>query len=192
MRKIINLLQTVSQYLDTTFDTGGDSLFKRNIQLAAIIYIIVLFFQLTFVLRYFSGSLPPILFPVILVSIPVLLCGFYLLVVKKRHWLAITILVIYLIIRLNIMMSINLSGLPILNAAFIHLVAFGLVFMLGIKKSIIPISIYSGGLIFQVYLSINNGADEALGMSRFFQFISIHALVLFVAYERSWRDRVRS
>lgn len=186
MRKIITLFKTVSQYLDTIFDTSDDSLFKRNIQLAAVMYIIALFLQLTFVLRYFSGSLPPILFPVILVSIPVLLSGFYLLVVKKRHWLAITILVIYLIIRLNIMMSINLSGLPVLNAAFIHVVAFGLVFMLGIKKSIIPVSIYSGGLIFQVYLSVNNGADEALGLSRFFQFISIHALVLFVAYYNEW------
>ena len=186
IQTVNHYLQTVSQYLDTTFDTGGDSLFKRNIQWAAIVYIIAFFFQLTFILRYFSGSLPPILFPVILVSIPILLSGFYLLVVKKRHWLAIYLLVIYLIIRLNIMMSINLSGLPILNAAFIHIVAFVLVFVLGIKKSIIPIFIYSGGLIFKVYLSINNGADEALGLSRFSQFISIHALVLFFAYYNEW------
>ena len=186
MRKIINLLQTVSQYLDTTFDTGGDSLFKRNIQWAAIMYMITLFSQLAYGLRYFSGSLPPILFPVILVSIPVLLCGFYLLVVKKRHWLAITILVIYLTIRLNIMMSTYLSGLPVLNAAFIHIAAFGLVFMLGTKKSIIPIFIFSGTLIFQVYLSVNNGTGEASGLSRFFQFITIHALVLFFAYYNEW------
>ena len=107
-----------------------------------------------------------------------LLSGFYLLVVKKRHRLSIYILVVYLIIRMNIMVSINLSCLPMLNAAWIHVAAFGLVFMLGVKKNIVPVTLYSGSLILQLFLSLDNSVDDTWDTPRLSQYIYIHGISL--------------
>ncbi|MEE9302270.1 MAG: hypothetical protein V3U84_00655, partial [Thiotrichaceae bacterium] len=138
LQTVNHYLKTVSDYLDVVFDTGGDSLFKRNIQLAAFTYSIALLFQVVHIVQSLSGRFSVTVIPIHLLAILVLLCGFYLLVVKKRHWLAIYILVIYLIIKQNIMMNMNLGDAPMLSDAWAHVVAFALVFMLGVKKSIVP------------------------------------------------------
>ena len=182
----MNPLKTVSRYLDAIFDTGGNSLFKRNIQLAAFTYCIALLFQIAHIVQSLSGRFPATAIPILLVTILVLLSGLYLLVVKKRHWLSIYILVVYLILKQNLMMSMNLSDLPMLSDAWAHVVAFALVFMLGVKKSIIPIILYSGGLILQIYLSLDNRADSGWDTRRFHQFIYIHGLSLFVVYYNEW------
>ena len=179
-------LKNVSQCLDNIFDTDGDSLFKRNIQLAAFTYIIAILRVITHADGVLSGRLPPTHILMLLVSILILLSGLYLLLVKKRHWLSIYILVIYIIINKNINMSMSLSGLTILSAAWDHVSAFAIVFILGIKKSIVPVTLYSGSLILQIYLGLDRSNDDLWDTSRFFQFIQIHALVLFVAYYNDW------
>ena len=177
---------TVSYYLDSTFDTGGNSLFKRNIQFAAFTYCIALLFQIAHIFPVLSGRSPETVIPILLITILVLLSGLYLLVIKKRHWLSIYMLVVYLIIKQNIMMSMNLSDLPMLSDAWAHVAAFALVFMLGVKKSIVPITLYSGGLILQIYLSLDNSVDNSWNTHRFYEFIYIHGLSLFVAYYNEW------
>jgi signal transduction histidine kinase len=179
-------LKTVSHYLNIIFDTDGDSLFKRNIQLAAFFYSIAVFLQIVHITQYLSGSLSPTALLMVLVSILILLSGFYLLVVKKRRWLSIYILVVYLMIKQNIMMSMNLNNLPMLSTAWVHIVAFALIFMLGVKKSIVPITLYSGSLSFQVYLSLDNTIDDTWYTPHFFEFIYTHNLVLFAAYFTEW------
>ncbi len=179
-------LKTVSHYLDSVFDTGGDSLFKRNIQLAAFTYSIALLFQVVHIVQSLSGRFPVTVIPIHMLAILVLLCGLYLLLVKKRHWLAIYILVVYLIIKQNVMMGMNLGDVPMLSDAWAHVVAFALVFMLGVKKSIAPITLYSGGLILQIYLGLDNSADNAWDRSRFYEFIYIHGLSLLVVYYNEW------
>ena len=179
-------VKTVSHYLDAIFNTDGDSLFKRNIQLAAFIYSVALFLQIMHITQYLSGSLSPTALPMVLVSILILLSGFYLLVVKKRRRLSIYILVVYLIIKQNIMMSMNLNDLPMLSIAWVHIVAFALVFMLGVKNSIVPITLYSGSLSFQVYLNLDNNIDDSWYTPHFFEFIYTHNLVLFAAYFTEW------
>jgi hypothetical protein len=170
---------TVSHHLDSTFDTGGNSLFKRNIQFATFTYCIALLFQIAHIFQTLSGRSPETVIPILLGSILVLLSGLYLLVIKKRHWLSIYILVVYLIIKQNVMMNMNLSDLPMLSDAWSHVAAFALVFMLGVKKSIVPITLYSGGLILQIYLSLDNSADNSWNTHRFYEFIYIHGLSLF-------------
>ena len=186
-------LQTISHYIKSTrhflaaaFDTGGDSLLKRNILLAAFSYCIGLIIQTTHLLRFFSGELPQATVPWTLVSIFVLLGGLYLLVIKKRHWLSIYIVVVYLIIRQNSMLSMNLSGAPMLGIAWVHAVAFVLVFMLGIKKSIVPVAIYSGSLILQIILGLDNSADDKWHTASLLQFIYIQFIVLSIAYFNEW------
>ena len=186
LQTVNHYLKTVSDYLDVVFDTGGDSLFKRNIQLAAFTYSIALLFQVVHIVQSLSGRFSVTVIPIHLLAILVLLCGFYLLVVKKRHWLAIYILVIYLIIKQNIMMNMNLGDAPMLSDAWAHVVAFALVFMLGVKKSIVPITLYSGGLILQIYLNLDSGANNAWDRPRFNEFIYIHVLSLFVVYYNEW------
>ena len=186
LQTVNHYLKTVSQCLDNIFDTDGDSLFKRNIQLAAFTYIITILIVITHIVQTLSASLPPTVIPMLLVSILILLSGLYLLVVKKRHWLSIYILVIYLIINKNINMSMSLSGLTMLSAAWDHVAAFAIVFMLGVKKSIVPITLYSGSLILQIYFSLDISVDDFWDTPRFFEFIQIHALSLFVAYYNEW------
>jgi signal transduction histidine kinase len=182
----MNPFQTVSQYLDVIFDTDSDSLFKRNIQLAAFTYIFAMLIVSTHIVRTLSGRLPSTVIPMLLVSILILLSGLYLLVVKKRHWFSIYILVVYLIINKNINMSMSLSGLTMLNAAWDHVAAFAIVFMLGVKKSIVPVTLFSGSLILQIYLGLDNSVDDFWDTSRFIEFIQIHILSLFVAYYNEW------
>ncbi len=186
LQTVNHYLKTVRHYLDAIFDTDGNSLFKRNIQLAAFIYSIALLLQIAHIVQILSGLLPPTVIPMPLVSILILLAGLYLLVVKKRRWLSIYILVAYLIFKQNIMMGMNLSELPMLSTAWIHIVAFGLVFMLGVKKSIVPIILYSGSLSFQVYLGLDNNIDDISYTPHFFEFIYTHNLVLFAAYFTEW------
>ncbi len=186
LQTVNHYVKTVSHYLDAIFNTDSDSLFKRNIQLAALIYSVALFLQIMHITQYLSGSLSPTALSMVLVSILILLSGFYLLVVKKRRWLSIYILVVYLIIKQNIMMSMNLNDLPMLSAAWVHIVAFALVFMLGVKNSIVPITLYSGSLSFQVYLSLDNNIDDTWYTPHFFEFIYTHNLVLFAAYFAEW------
>ncbi len=119
LQTVNHLIKTVRHYLDSTFDTGGNSLFKRNIQLAAFIYSIALLVQIAHIVQTLSGVLPPAVIPMPLVSILILLAGLYLLVVKKRRWLSVYILVVYLIIKQNMMMSMNLNDLPMLSAAWV-------------------------------------------------------------------------
>jgi two-component system sensor histidine kinase BaeS len=58
--------------------------------------------------------------------------------------------------------------------------------MLGVKKSIVPITLYSGSLSFQVYLSLDNTIDDTWYTPHFFEFIYTHSLVLFAAYFTEW------
>ena len=192
-------VKTVSHYLSVIFGTDGNSPFKRNIQLAAFTYIIAMLNVIRHIAQTLSGRLPPIVIPMLLVSMLILLSGLYLLVVKKRHWLSIYILVVYLIINKNINMSMSLSGITMLSAAWDHVTAFAIVFMLGVKKSIVPITFYSSSLILQIYLSLDISVGDLWDTARFFEFIQIHALALFVAYYNEWsitkalqeRDRAR-
>jgi hypothetical protein len=84
-QRINYYLKTVNHYLDSAFDTGGDSLFKRNIQFAAFTYCIALFIQITHIVQSLSGRFSETVIPILLVTILVLLSGLYLLVIKKRH-----------------------------------------------------------------------------------------------------------
>ena len=154
-----HFVKTVSQSLDAIFDTGSDLLFKRNIQLAAIAYCIALIVQIVRIVQYLFGNLRPSVLPLVVVSVLVLLIGLYLLVVKKKHWLAIYILVVYLIITQNIMMSMNLSNLSMLSVSWAHVVASTLVFILGVKKSIVPVTVYSGSLILQIIFRLYYSPD---------------------------------
>ncbi len=178
----MNPLQTVSHYLDAIFDTDGDLLFKRRIQLAAFTYSVAMFLQIAHIVQSLSGNLPPVVIPIALGSLLVLLSGSYLLVVKKRRWLSIYILVVYLIIRQNINMSMNLTHLPLLTNPWAHMVGFVLVVILGVKKSIVFVPFYSGSLILQLFLSLDNSTDDGLNTTRIFEFIYVHGLVLFMAY----------
>ncbi len=178
--------KNVSQCLDNIFDTDGDSLFNRNIQLAAFIYCIAFLIQIAHIIQYLSGNLPSIVIPIILVSILVLPSGLYLLVVKKRHSLSIYILVVYLIIKQNIMTSMNLAGLTMLSISFVHIVSFPLVFMLGVKRCIVPIILYSGSLILQIFLNLDNSTNDIGDTSHFFEFIYTHCLALFAAFFIEW------
>ena len=186
LQTINHYIKTKRHYLASAFDTGGDSLLKHHILLAAFCYCIGLVIQTTHLVRFFSGELPQATVPWSLLSIFVLLSGLYLLVIKKRHWLSIYIVVVYLIIRQNSMLSMNLSGTPMLGIAWVHAVAFVLVFMLGIKKSIVPVAIYSGSLILQIILGLDNSADDGWDTSSLLQFIYIHFIVLSIAYFNEW------
>jgi signal transduction histidine kinase len=84
------------------------------------------------------------------------------------------------------MMSMNLSDQPMLGDAWAYVAAFALVFLLGVKKSIVAVTLYSGGLILQIYLGLDNSADNDWDTHRFYQFIYIHVLSLFVAYYNEW------
>ena len=185
LQTVNHYVKTVSHYLDAIFDTDGDSLLKRRILVVAFTYSVALFFQIMYIVQHLSGNLPSTVIPIVLVSIPVLLSGSYLLVVKKRHRLSIYILVVYLIIRQNIMMSM-ISDLPSLTTALAHISAFALVVMLGIKKSIVPITLYSGSLILQIFLGLDNSADDTLDIPHFIEFIYIHSLTLFIGYYNEW------
>ncbi len=185
IQTVNHYFKTVSHYLDTIFDTDGDSLLKRRILIVAFTYSAALFFQITQIVQSLSGNLLSTVIPIALVSILVLLSGCYLLVVKKRRWLSIYILAVYLIIRQNIMMSMN-SALPSLTTALAHIVVFALVVMLGIKKSIAPVTLYSSSLILQIFLSLDNSADDTLDIPHFIEFIYIHSLCLFVSYYNEW------
>ena len=69
-----------------------------------------------------------------------------------------------------------------MTVAWHHVAAFGLVFMLDAKRSIVPIFIYSGSLILQIFLGLDNSTNDAWDVPRFFQYISIHGFTLCFAY----------
>lgn len=73
-----------------------------------------------------------------------------------------------------------------LGIAWVHAVAFVLVFMLGMKKSMVPVAIYSGSLILQILLGIDNNADDKWHTASLLQFIYIHFIVLSIAYFNEW------
>ncbi len=178
----MNPLQAMNHYLDAIFDTDGDLLFKRRIQFAAFTYIVAMFLLIVHIVQSLSGNLPPVVIPIALGSLLVLLSGSYLLVVKKRRWLSIYILAVYMFIKQNFIMSMNLTHLPLLTNPWAHMVGFVLVVILGVKKSIVFVPFYSGSLILQLFLSLDNSTNDELNTTHIFEFIYVHGLVLFAAY----------
>lgn len=166
------------------FDTAGDNHFKRRLQIAAFTYFAALSFQISNVIVSASGNISAYVLPVSLFSILILLTGVIFLI-QRKHWIAIYIIVVYMIIRQNIVIHMHLQGLVELNTALIYIVLFALVHILDLKKSIVAATIYSVSVFAQIYLGMDNSAEN-WDAARYVQFLFIYIVAMCWAFFSEW------
>ena len=182
-------LDRISSLIESVFDTEGDSLSKRRIFLAVFTYLIALAMQISLVVQSLYGATTPRVLPVALVSAIVVLTGIVLFFFEKYRQFSIYFLLAYLVIRQNILIYMHLNGLVPMDGVVTHLISFVVICLADAKKSALIVAVYVSAVLMQITLFSDIGIDSTSDKFQIVEWVSVHFLILLVAYYYEWSTR---
>ena len=182
----MNIYQAINHYLTAGIDTGENLLLKRNIIIAVSLCTLTLLLEVMVITQIIFGFVSLDQLPKVLVSTAGVLLPFYLLMVKKNATLAILLLVGCTLVLELVMLLLYFDDEPYTHIMWAHSLTFPAVLLLGLKRSIIPMTLYSVVFSILVYRGIDNSVGSPWRTVEFHQFILMQILVLGFAFLSEW------
>jgi len=182
----MNVYQAINCYLTAGIDTGENLLLKRNIIIAVSLCTLTLLLEVMVITQITFGFVTPDQLPKVLVSTAGVLIPLYLLMVKKNATFAISLLVGCGLVLELVMLVVYFDVEPYTHIMWAHSLTFPAVLLLGIKRSLIPMTLYSVMLGILVYMGIDDSVGSPWRTVEFNQFVSLQTLILGFAFLSEW------
>ena len=182
----MNVYQAINDYLTAGIKTGENLLLKRNIIIAVSLCTLTLLLEVMVITQISFGFVTLDQLPKVLVSTLGVLIPLYLLMVKKNATLAISLLVGCTLVLELLMLVVYFDDEPYTHIMWSHALTFPAVLLLGIKRSLVPMTFYSVIFGILVYIGINDSVGSPWRSVEFHQFVSMQIVILSFAFLSEW------